>query len=60
MQFGVSYLYCIVTSLQCRCIHFNCMVFSHRNHAWVSFQGFCEAYNDAFEIERHLGEFVHM
>ena len=22
-----------------------------RNHAWVSFQGFCEAYNDTFSAD---------
>ena len=23
-----------------------------RNHSWVSFQGFCESYNDAFNLPR--------
>ena len=27
-----------------------------RNHAWVSFQGFAEAYNDAFPLPRALGK----
>lgn len=27
-----------------------------RNHSWVSFQGFCESYNDAFNLPRDLGE----
>lgn len=27
-----------------------------RNHSWVSFQGFCESYNDAFNLPQELGE----
>ena len=26
------------------------LFFSTRNHSWVSFQGFCEAYNDTFQL----------
>ena len=28
----------------------------HRNHAWVSFQGFGESFNDAFSVPKELGE----
>lgn len=27
------------------------------NHSWVSFQGFAEAYNDGFVIEKGMGMF---
>lgn len=26
------------------------------NHSWVSFQGFCESYNDAFDLPGELGD----
>ena len=30
-----------------------------RNHSWVSFQGFAEAYNDTFSINKENGEVVY-
>lgn len=27
----------------------------YSNHSWVSFQGFCESYNDAFDLPSELG-----
>ena len=29
-----------------------------RNHAWVSFQGFAEAYNDTHNLEKEEGECI--
>ena len=28
----------------------------YRNHAWVSFQGFGESFNDAYSVTKELGE----
>ena len=32
------------------------MHLSTRNHSWVSFQGFAEAYNDTFSVKKEKGE----
>ena len=32
--------------------------FLHRNHAWVSFEGFAEAYNDAFCVSKENGAYT--
>ena len=35
-------------------------LFLCRNHSWVSFQGFAEAYNDAFDLPSNLGKRLHL
>ena len=35
-------------------------LFLCRNHSWVSFQGFAEAYNDAFDLPSNLGKRSHL
>ena len=35
-------------------LHF-VLTFTNRNHGWVSFQAFAEAYNDSFNPPPHLG-----
>ena len=32
------------------------MHLSTRNHSWVSFKGFAEAYNDKFSVKKERGE----
>lgn len=41
---------CCLLELQC----------SLANHAWVSFQGFAESYNDTYNLPRNLGENVYL
>ena len=40
MQFGVSYLYCIVTGLHCRCIHLTAWYFHIGIMPGCLFKGF--------------------
>ena len=30
---------------------------NYSNHSWVSFQGFCESYNDAFDLPHEFGNY---
>ena len=39
-------------SLRLVCHYYYCS-----NHSWVSFQGFCESYNDAFDLPQELGDY---
>ena len=42
-------------------IYYDYTVFSSfhcRNHSWVSFQGFAEAYNDTFQLNKEEGQYI--
>ena len=34
-----------------------CHYYYYSNHSWISFQGFCESYNDAFDLPQELGDY---
>lgn len=47
-----------LSTLPCCKTNISMILYLYRNHSWVSFQGFCEAYNDCYNLPQGSGMWI--